>query len=378
MTNILTATPLGAPTPIDARSIERELNALWQETTDNKSPDQRHQVSRTRVLNLIVVTRSAAAAERATEVAAKLTLRHPHRAIVVNALPQDPGDSLEAWVQAHCLLPIHGRPRVCGEQITIVARGPAVERVPNTLLPLLVPDVPVMLWWMAGAPFDDLRFAKFGDLIDRVVVDSATFDAPETTLAKMAALTAQGTRISDLSWSRLTPWRELAAQFFDAPAQVPHLYELTSVTVDYEAQVAPGDRSQALLLVGWLAARLGWQVAAPLTSDRGNSTVQLKRTDGSLVQVTLRPAPMQDDALDRLAMLTLTSPQATFSVARDPAPDCAMTRAEVAGMSPLERRVRLEQLDEAGLLSEELRLLGQDITYAGAVRMAAALLGATE
>lgn len=88
MTNILTATPLGAPTPIDARSIERELNALWQETTDNKSPDQRHQVSRTRVLNLIVVTRSAAAAERATEVAAKLTLRHPHRAIVVNALPR--------------------------------------------------------------------------------------------------------------------------------------------------------------------------------------------------------------------------------------------------------------------------------------------------
>jgi len=202
------------------------------------------------------VTRGGAEAEHATDIVAKLTLRHPHRAILVNAMPHAPNDQLDAWAQAHCQIPQPGRPRVCGEQITIEARGSAVDRVPNTILPLLVPDVPVMLWWMRGEPFDDPRFARFADMVDRMIVDSATFGQPEASLARMAALLESGIRISDLSWSRLTPWRELTAQFFDTPALAAHLDEIARVAVAYEAR--PGeavDRSQALLLVGWLAAR---------------------------------------------------------------------------------------------------------------------------
>src|SRR4029450_8770390 len=101
---------------------------------------------------------------------------------------------------------------------------------------------PVLLWWPDGEPVGDPRFLKFADIVDRVIVDSATFAAPEAGLTRMAALlnpdpstssggaertedhdgrpSGAGTTISDLSWSRLTPWRELAAQFFDAPALV--------------------------------------------------------------------------------------------------------------------------------------------------------------
>ncbi len=374
MTTPATPAPLSERSAIDVRAIERELNALWKQETDQPR-EQGHTVTRTRVLNLVIVTRGGAESERATETAARLTMRHPHRAIVINAMPHAPGDTLEAWVQAHCTLPVHGHARVCGEQITIEAHGPAIDRVPYTLLPLLVPDVPVMLWWIAGEPFDDARFAKFGDMIDRVVVDSATFDTPEAGLAKMAELLAGGMHISDLSWSRLTPWRELTAQFFDAPAQVAHLAEITGITIDYEAQAAGSDRSQALLLVGWLAARLGWQVATPLIDDGDASSVRLRRPDGGTVLATLRPAPPKDDALDRLAALRLDAPRATFSVARDMVPNCALARAEVSGFPALERRVRLERQSEADLLGEELRLLGHDQTFAEAAAIAAKMLG---
>ncbi len=373
MTTDAKPAPLGQRTQIDARAIERELNELWKQANESHNGDKRHSATRTRVLNLIVVTRGDQAAEHATETIAKLTTRHPHRAIVVNALPHSPKDQLDVWVQAHCQLPQPGRARVCGEQITIEARGAALDRVPNTILPLLVPDVPVMLWWMRGEPFDDPRFAKFGDLVDRMIVDSATFGQPEASLARMAMLLESGIRISDLSWSRLTPWRELTAQFFDAPAQVAHLEELTQITVNYETQPDADDRSQALLLVSWLATRLGWRVAGPASQRGSITTLLMTRADRSEVTIKLRPAKPKEDVLDRLAGLTLESPRAKFSVARDRAPHCAVARAEGAGMPPLTRKVHLEQLDEAELIGEELQLLGQDQTFAEVLRVAATL-----
>ena len=371
-----TPAPLGQRTQIDVRAIERELNELWKQANQDANGDKHHSATRTRVLNLVVVTRGDEDAEHATETIAKLTTPHPHRAIVVNALPHSPKDQLDAWVQAHCQIPVPGRVRICGEQITIEARGgAAIERTPSAILPLLVPDVPVMLWWMRGEPFEDPRFAKFGDLVDRVIVDSATFDQPEASLARMATLLEAGKRISDLSWSRLTPWRELTAQFFDAPARVAYLAELEQITVNYETQPAADDRSQALLLVGWLAARLGWHTAGP-AKERGSITsLPMARANGAEVTVKLRPAKPKEDNLDRLAALTLEGPRAKFLVERDRAPHCAVARAEIAGMPPLTRKVHLERLDEAELISTELRLLGQDQTFAEVLRIAATLVG---
>jgi hypothetical protein len=43
-------------------------------------------------------------------------------------------------------------------------------------------------------------------------------------------------------------------------------------------------------------------------------------------------------------------------------------------MPPLQRKVRLEHSDEAGLIGEELRLLGRDRTFEAALKIAAALV----
>src|SRR3954462_3504290 len=265
MTITSTSARLGERLHIDVRAIERELNDLWKQLAEDTNGEKHQAVTRTCVLNLIIITGGGRAAEHATETVARLTARHPNRAFVISTAPNARVDALDAWVQTHCQMPSPGRPQVCGEQISIEARGAGVERVPGTLLPLLVPDVPVMLWWPRGEPVGDPRFLKFADIVDRVIVDSATFAAPEAGLARMAALlhpderredhdgAPSGTRaaISDLSWSRLTPWRELTAQFFDAPSLASHLAEITRVVVDYAARAGKADdRSQALLLVG--------------------------------------------------------------------------------------------------------------------------------
>jgi glucose-6-phosphate dehydrogenase assembly protein OpcA len=367
---------LGERTHIDVRAIERELTALWKQAAEGENSEKHGAVTRTCVLNLIVGTSGGRAVEDATETIARLTARHPNRAIVISAAPAAAEELLDAWVQAHCQMPGPGRPQVCCEQITIEARGAAVARVPGTVLPLLVPDVPVMLWWPRGEPFDDPLFTKLCALADRVIVDSAGFANPEAGLPRLAALLDAYTAISDLSWARLTPWRELIAQFYDAPAMLPHLDEIDRVLVEYEA--LPGeatDRTQALLLVGWLGARLGWRTSGPAEERAGSTQFVMLRRDGGAVQIELHPVEPKEDALDRLAALTLECTRGRFAVGRHEAPNAAIARSEIEGMPPLQRVVRLESMDEAELLTEELRLLGRDRGFEGALRLATQLIG---
>jgi glucose-6-phosphate dehydrogenase assembly protein OpcA len=378
MTTNMLPTPLGERTRIDVRAIERELTALWKQAAEDQNGDGQA-VTRTCVLNLLVATPGGHALEEATETIGRLTAHHPNRAIVISATT-DTGavrepPLLDAWVQAHCQMPGPGRPQVCCEQITIEAHGAGVAHVPGTVLPLLVPDLPVMFWWPRGEPFDDPLFVRLCDLADRVLVDSATSVAPEAALPRLTALIDARIAVSDLVWARLTPWRELIAQFFDAPAMLPHLATIERIIVEYEASDgAPEDRTQALLLVGWLGSRLGWRPAGSLQRIGDATSLALTRPDGVAVQVELRPVAPQDDLLGRLASCSLECSRGRFAVSRTDAPDAAATQVDVVGMQPLQHVVRLQRLDEAALLAEELRLLGHDHGFEGALRLANELL----
>jgi glucose-6-phosphate dehydrogenase assembly protein OpcA len=79
---------------------------------------------------------------------------------------------------------------------------------------------------------------------------------------------------TDLTWTRLTPWRALLATALDAP---PH-EDITSVTVAGEV-VSPSTD----LLAGWLAARLGVKVKrSPAASGPGLTVVRLDRPSGAV------------------------------------------------------------------------------------------------
>ena len=72
---------------------------------------------------------------------------------------------------------------------------------------------------------------------------------------KLAAAANIENALTDLNWTRLAGWRGAMSQQFDAAAAQQALAALDSLTITH----APGSRTQALLLAGWLAASLGWQ-----------------------------------------------------------------------------------------------------------------------
>jgi glucose-6-phosphate dehydrogenase assembly protein OpcA len=362
-------TSLGGQTQIDIRAIEHELNELWKSAAQGDD-DLPAQVTRACTLNLIAVIHGSAAEHAITAAVDRLTGTHPHRAIVVNVdLDSEQNEPpIEAWVQAHCQLPTPGRPQVCCEQITITARGEGIMRVPGTILPLLVPDVPVVVWYPEGEPFGDPLFEKLAELADRVVVDSEQFVDPEGGLRRLADRVGQEPPVGDLAWGRLTIWRELVAQCFDATTLSPQLHTLDRVRITYGARCS---RVPALLLAAWLSARLGWKLIGR-SGPTESITLRMARPNGE-VRLELRRGTVGITE-GHLASIELHGPNLRILVAPGERPETLLTRIEALGRPTLLRGAPWQRFDSAELLAAELRLLSRDRPYEVVAHHAATII----
>jgi glucose-6-phosphate dehydrogenase assembly protein OpcA len=367
-----TNTLLGGQTHINIRAIEQELTELWKSAAQGEGEgEQRGMVTRACTLNLIVVTHGNAASNAVTEVLASLTGTHPHRAIVVTLEDSsEPAETpIDAWVQAHCQIPVPGRPQVCCEQISITARGEGVGRVPGTILPLLVPDVPVALWYPEGEPFGDPLFERLTELADRVIVDTERFVDPEGGLRRLAGLIGRIPPAGDLAWDRLTLWRELVAQCFDSPALTGQLSQLERVRIVYGAQCS---RVPPLMLAGWFAARLGWRFlgrSGPTEATR----LRMQRQDGEVL-IELRRGPLGMAAANHLTSVELSSPSLRVTIAPKGHDHSLLTTIQPAGRPALLRSATGQYPAIAELLATEIRLLSRDKTYEAVLFAAAGMI----
>lgn len=252
-------------------------------------------VARAAVLNLVVYAEREIHARRAAESMARLADRHPSRAIVV--LGDRHREGVDVHVDLHCHVPQRDQSaQICYEQILARVKGDADDRIASVIIPLLVPDLPIFVWWTGTPPHDARRFKDLLTLGDRLIVDSADFARPAATLPFIAELAMshhyRAFGITDLNWTRLTPWREIVAGFFDVDAWRPFLDEIVGVRIGFGVDMDGRDihPSQALLLVGWLASRLGWQAVEALApSEAGGLLFRMARGDGAPIDVRVRP-----------------------------------------------------------------------------------------
>ena len=70
---------------------------------------------------------------------------HPSRAIVIRFRAEDQR-ALAARVFAQCWMPFGHRQQICCEQIEITASDASLPDLAAVVLPLTVPDLPVILW----------------------------------------------------------------------------------------------------------------------------------------------------------------------------------------------------------------------------------------
>jgi glucose-6-phosphate dehydrogenase assembly protein OpcA len=361
-------------------ALERELARL-RRSSGAHAKEQGVPVARASVLNLVVFATREIHARRAATTIDELATRHPSRAIVIVA-DREPGGPPELEMHCHLSHP-DGAQQVSYEQILIRARGAAGRRLVSAVIPLLLPDLPVFLWWTETPPLDLPYFDDLLRLADRLIVDSGDFARPDRTLPRLHAVARSGTNrygVTDFNWTRITPWRELVMQFFDVPAWRPFLDTITGIRVGFavDADGREIHPSQALLFIGWLASRLGWSAVESLApSEAGGLLFAMRRPDGHEIPVRVRPRFMLGLDEGDLSGLRIQSEvggrHAEFVVKRSEAATHAMALVTVGGRGMSERIVPLGRPGVSELLGEELTIARSDSIYEDALAALVAL-----
>ena len=244
-----------------------------------------------RVLTLVIVTDDGSSIEDAIEAANAASREHPCRVIVLARGHRRSAARLVAQIRG-------GGDAGASEVIVLRGYGPlaADDAGAGMVMPLLLPDAPVVAWWPGEAPAVPSEDA-IGRLASRRITDALASRNPMKAFEQRRTHHVAGD--TDLTWTRLTSWRALLATALDAPP-----YEDVTGAVVAGEVVSPSTD----LLAGWLATRLGVRVkrspsanGAGLVSvrmDRPSGPVELVRPDGKVGSLR---QPGQPDRLVALA-----------------------------------------------------------------------------
>ena len=327
--------------------------------------------ARTNTTNLIIVARSAGQGQRAERAIAGLQTHYPTRAITIVS---DPGldrraaenDAADRALTINTRLVQPDSPSsIVGhfESVTVTG-GP--RRLGNPLraaLPLCIPDLPVIVWWAGDTQYDFGLFRDLAEASDRVIVDSSSLgDVPRglTTLSPLVGPgRVSGSVLADMAWLRLLDWRKLLAQFYDAPPHPETLSAISSVSVEYVTEPEPGQvagLSSAILLVGWLASRLGWRQSDGVA--RTPAGLRLVFTSARNHPVVVRLRSSNDPvAMMGVAGVTMTSTGAAGAEYRVEqfSERELLTTSLLPGHPPMTRHVMVSPYDDSALLERVLQ-----------------------
>ena len=264
------------------------------------------------VMTLVVVAPEDDA-EEALEAAREAAREHPSRQLGVILGPARGRSEITAEIRAGS--------GTAGELALIRLSGEVVKHPESVVLPLLLPDSPVVVWWPTKAPAVPAE-DPLGALGTRRITDAAQVPTGKGK-AMLAQCEAYAPGNTDLAWTRITLWRAvLAAALEQVDAKV------TGAGVTAE-RISPS----ADLLGAWL-------------SDRLRVPVERKRSNGP-----------------GITEVTITTRAGEIRIARGDGREATLT---VPGQP--DRPVALRRREVPELLAEELRRLDPDDVYAATAR----------
>jgi glucose-6-phosphate dehydrogenase assembly protein OpcA len=321
-------------------------------------------VVRASVANLVVVTPNRAAGQRALAAVEDLGARAPSRCVVLIAEPPEGRPVVRAWTRVVHRRPAAG-PEVVWEEV-VVQTNVHPRHLTAVVLPLLLPDLPVFTWWQGTPPFAEEVFDELTSVTDRLIVDSAAFADPVADLARLASAAAVlEARVSDCAWSRLMPWRELLAAPFGGPPLREAVHRARWLRVDAVEPTA------GLLLVGWMASRLDWQLdTVRVGGDERSAGYRTAtgacqaRVAGAIGSVNLTRVHLELETEDGPASVRVEAP-----------PVHLVATVEAPGQPTWRRKVGRSGGGGAGPagLGDDLQVLGRDRMFEEALVEAAAL-----
>jgi glucose-6-phosphate dehydrogenase assembly protein OpcA len=276
-------------------------------------------------MTLVAVAENASDADRVRQTVGVLMHNHPSRAVILH--PGGNAAELDARIFAECWKPFGKSQQICSEGIEITAGQGGFSEVAKFLVPLRVPDLPVVLWCRGTHVFTaGLELEPLFPLADKIIFDSSQVADADSALQFLRRLRGRGRRVADLHWTRLTGWREVLAHLFDDHALRPD--EVKAAQVTFGGPVAT---TCARYFAAWI------------------------RTALPTVRVAIAADASEGPAGIRSVTLSTASDHLTIELGGD---HCL----EVSGCGRHYRSL-LPSASEEALMQEELGILGPDLVY---------------
>ncbi|HWY17586.1 MAG TPA: glucose-6-phosphate dehydrogenase assembly protein OpcA [Solirubrobacteraceae bacterium] len=325
-----------------------------------------------RVLNMIVFVESVYSGEIANRLHS-VGRYHPSRTVVLSYEPR------RERLNARVSIASEGDP---GPNEVAPLRETAIVEIGERHLddlatiadPLVVSDLPTLLWSPHGHP--EAADALLG-LAQATLIDSIEQPVWSAAIERACAL-SERLYVVDLAWLRSTPWRERIAATFDPAGMRPELSSLELLEVRHH----PDSTVAAMLLVGWLASRLGWELdPAEMEGHRrtgpdGALAGSARTREGDRVELRLRAAA--ELRVPGLAGMRLRS-RSGLQIDLDRGPGGLHARRRDRHGSEREWTLLGASRGEGGILGEGIRqALLRDPTYLPALHAARALLPQAE
>jgi len=217
-----------------------------------------------RVLTLIIPVGNHDADE-AIDAANAASKEHPCRVIVVA------NDAVQRESNLDCQIRLGGDAGA-SEVIVLRPSGQLERHLDTLVIPLLLPDAPIVAWFPYEIPADVAEH-PIGQMAARRITDSTQVAHPLAALRQLAATYQDGN--TDLAWTRVTLWRGLIAATLDQPPYEP---------VHRAVVVGESTHPSVDLIAAWLAQSLRCPVEIERVKNAPAITqVRLERASGDIV-----------------------------------------------------------------------------------------------
>lgn len=307
---------LPSPVVVPPAEIESTLNEIWDKLASKEGGAK----MRACLFNLILITKNTPRASYIQGVAQRVIEQYPCRILFVTIDSGKKEDDLKTSVS---VVGVSGHMSdVACDLIEFNVSEASAERIPFSLLPHLVTDLPTYLLWADDPTVENPISYQLEKYASRLIFDSEVTDnLPLFAKALLHHREISKCDIADLNWARTEAWRTLIFSTFRSQKRLEELANTATLKIEYNALETTffcHTKIQAVYLQAWLSTQLIWQLQEVKTVEK---KIVFNYTNSKLQPVTIELVPivMQDLAPGAIISFSLaTRGEEHFEFARKP------------------------------------------------------------
>lgn len=255
------------------------------------------------LFNMVIYAQKDRRAAYLHKVAQKIIEKFPSRIIFVTEHLKSKESFVEAKVSA--LTANEGDSSIICDLIEIDVSADNRKRIPFTILPHLLPDLPLYIMWGDDPTKQDPLSFNLEKYATRTIFDSETAD--ELIPYAEAIFTHHDktqTDVADLNWARTDCWRNLFTSIFYSQELITKLAQSKEILLTYNSLESPffsHTKTQSIFFAYWLASCLNWKIES--VKEKGENLTLVFSNDQIEIPIYIKPSKVENLKPGRIVLI---------------------------------------------------------------------------